>query len=278
MIVEFFIRRASVSLALALLTFPAAGQVLGTTARQASSGSLKLLAYYHGTFDQSVNFSIAGAGSCAAAPPNGTVSFACGQSGDVEAKGSGGAGLIQLLWQPWEWFQYYGRFGAGNYSLTVPSTTVSNVLSGDKEGFIFGAGVKASVVPDTIVTPGIAFDLSLTRAQYEFNRRFPGGTPGVSGNIAQRLVLMTYQFAVETSHLFTLDEHWKLEPYGGVKWMRVVADLKDLVDGSHAGGKQDTATPFVGLRVPAGKHEAGFVEASFIGGYHLGVGFEMRFK
>ncbi len=251
---------------------------MGTTARQASSGSLKFLAYYQGVDDQSVNFSIAGSGSCTAAPPNGTVAFACGESGDIESKGSGGAGLIKLVWQPWERFQYYAQFGKGSYTLSVPSTTVTNVLSGDNYGLIYGAGVKASIVPDTLVTPAIAFDLSLTRSNYNFNRRFPGGTPGASGDINQRLVLMTYQFAVESSHLFVLDEHWKLEPYGGIKWTRVEADLKDLVDGSHAGGKQDTVSPFLGLRVPIEDHEAFFAEASFVNGYHYGGGFELRFK
>lgn len=278
MVIELFIRRVSAPLALAFATLPAAAQLVGTTARQASSGSLKLLVYYQGVADQSINFSINGAGTCTAAPPSGGVSFACGQSGDVEAKGSGGAGLVKVVWQPWERFQYYAHFGAGDYSLSVPSTTISNLLTGDSRGLIYGTGIKASVVPDTIVTPAIALDLSLTQSNYNFNRRFPGGTPGVSGNIDQRLILMTYQFAVEASHLFTLDEHWKLEPYGGIKWTRVEADLKDLVDGAHAGGKQDTASPFLGLRVPAGGHEAFFAEASFVDGYHYGAGLELRFK
>lgn len=278
MVVELFIRRASVFFVLAFVAFPAAAQLVGTTARQASSGSLKLLVYHQGIADQSVNFTINGAGTCTAAPPSGAVSFACGQAGDVEAKGSGGAGLVKIVWQPWERFQYYAHFGVGDYSLSVPSTTISNLLTGDSRGLIYGAGIKASVVPDTIVTPAIALDLSLTQSNYNFNRRFPGGTPGASGNIDHRLILMTYQFAVEASHLFTLDEHWKLEPYGGIKWTRVEADLKDLVDGAHAGGKQDTASPFLGLRVPAGDHEAFFAEASFVDGYHYGAGLELRFK
>jgi len=169
-------------------------------------------------------------------------------------------------------------FGVGEYAVSVPSTTVTNHLNGDSRGTIYGAGLKASIVPDTLVTPAIALDLSITRSLYNFNRLAPGGTPGASNNINQRLELMTYQFAVESSRLFTLDEHWKLEPFGGIKWTRVQTDLKDLVDGSHAGGQKDTMTPFVGLRVPVEDHEALFVEASFIGGYHYGAGLELRFK
>jgi len=250
-------------------------QPLATTARQSSSGSLKILAYYQGVQDQELRFTVNDSGTCSTA--NG-VSFACGQSGDVEAKGSGGSAATKIIWQPWDRFQYYAMFGVGEYAVSVPSTTVTNHLNGDSRGTIYGAGLKASIVPDTLVTPAIALDLSITRSLYNFNRLAPGGTPGASNNINQRLELMTYQFAVESSRLFTLDEHWKLEPFGGIKWTRVQTDLKDLVDGSHAGGQKDTMTPFVGLRVPVEDHEALFVEASFIGGYHYGAGLELRFK
>lgn len=249
---------------------------LGTTARQSSSGSLKFLAYYQGVADQAVNFTVAGAGTCTSA--NGAVSFACGQSGDIEAEGSGGAGMFKVLWQPAERLTYYAHVGIGEYSLHVPSATVANTLTGDNRGLLYGAGLKASIVPDTVVTPAIALDLSLTRSQYNFNRLTPVSGPAPGANVNQRLELMTYQFAVETSHLFTLDEHWKLEPYGGLKWTRVQADLKDLVDGSHAGGKQDTVTPFLGLRMPVGEKEAFFAEASFLDGRHYGAGLELRFK
>ena len=236
---------------------------------------MKFLAYYEGVQGQKVNFSVNDSGPCATS--NG-VAFSCGQSGDVEAKGSGGAAMMKIVWQPWERFQYFAFGGFGDYSLKAPSSTVTNVLSGDVLGRIYGAGLKASVVPDTIVTPAIALEASLARSVYAFNRRFPGGTPGLNNNIEQRLTLTTFQFAVETSHLFTSDEHWKLEPYGGLKWTRVRADLKDLVDGGHVGGKQDTMAPFLGVRVPVEDHEAFFAEASFLDGYRYGAGLELRFR
>lgn len=267
--------RAIGALALWCAASSAGAQLLATTARQSSSGSLKFLAYYQGVQDQTLNFSINDSGSCTT--PN-SLSFACGSAGDLEAKGDGGAGMLKVVWQPWERFQYYAMFGAGDYSMKVASTTVSNIYSGDNTGRIYGAGFKASVVPDTIVTPAIAIDVSLTRSLYNFNRRFQSGISGASDNITQRLELMTYQFAVESSHLFTLNESWKLEPYGGVKWTRVQAELKNLVDGDRAGGRQDTVTPFLGLRVPIEDHEAFFAEASFIDGYHYGAGLELRFK
>ena len=85
-------------------------QILGTSARQASSGSLKFLAYYQGVQDQTLRFTVNDSGTCSAS--NG-VTFSCGQSGDIDAKGSGGSAAIKVVWQPWERFQYYGMFCAG---------------------------------------------------------------------------------------------------------------------------------------------------------------------
>lgn len=274
---RFVVSRAIVSLLL-FTAFPAAAQLLGTTARQSPSGSLKFLAYYQGVADQDLDFSVSNSGVCTAAPPNGGVAFPCNSSGDVETKGSGGAGLFKVAWQAAERFQLYAQVGTGDYSIKVPSTTVENTLSGDTLGLIYGAGLKASIVPDTIVNPAIALDLNLTRSHYNFNRISPGGTPGINAGFNQDLTLTTYQVAIETSHLFEIDSNWKLEPYGGVKWTRVQADLKDLVSGSHAGGQKDTGTPFLGLRVPAEDRIAFFGEASFIDGLHYGGGLELRFK
>ena len=271
--------RAALAVALSCGARSAGAQILATTARQSSSGSLKILGYYQGVQDQTLNFNTNNSGTCT----SGAAAFPCGQGVDTETKGKGGAGMLKIVWQPWDRFQYYGMVGAGDYTLSVPSTTVANVLTGDNVGLIYGFGLKASLVPDTIVaaeglpSPAIALDASITQSRYNFNRSFPGGTPA-GGNIDERLTLTAYSVAVEASHLFTLDQFWKLAPYGGVMWTRVDADLKDLGSGSHAGGMTDTVSPFLGLRAPIEDHEAFFAEAAFVDGYRYGGGMELRFK
>jgi len=271
--------RAALAAALTCSASWAGAQILATTARQSSSGSLKILGYYQGVQDQTLKFNTNSSGLCT----SGTASFPCGQGTETDTTGKGGAGMVKIIWQPWERFQYYGMVGAGDYTLSVPSNTVTNVLNGDNVGLIYGFGLKASVVPDTIVaaeglpSPAIAIDASITQSRYHFNKSFPGGTPA-GGDIDERLTMTAYSVAVEASHLFTLDQFWKLEPYGGVKWTRVDADLKDLGSGSHAGGMTDTVTPFLGLRAPIEDHEAFFAEATFVDGYHYGGGMELRFK
>jgi hypothetical protein len=279
-------------LCLAVVLTPSAGgaQALATSARQMPKGSLKVLAFYQGVREQDLKFSLTDSGTCGVGPVNpNNVSFPCGQQGDVGVEGNGAYGAVKLVYQPWETVQYYATVGAGEYDIRVPSTTVTNSLTGDKPGMVYTLGAKAVLFPDSAGMPALAVDASASRARHYFNRRYPGGTPNVSNNIDARLDLMTYQVSVEASHLFTVVDKDKLdlvalkggvkfEPYGGVRWSRTVADLKDLVDGGHAGGSQDVVTPFLGLRVPLFEHEAVFAESSFVGGFHHAFGLEVRFE
>ncbi len=273
--ISLVFRRAIAPVLLCVAALPAAAQLLGTTARQSSRGSLKFLAYYQGAADQNLNFSVDSSAQCAAS--NG-VAFPCAGATETETKGSGGAGMVKVVWQAAERFSLYASVGAGDYSVKVPSTTVENTLSGDKLGIIYGAGLRASVVPDTIVNPAITLDLGITRSHYNFNRITPGGTAGINNGFSQSLDLTTYQVAIETSHLFEIDKNWKLEPYGGVMWRRVQASLKDLAGGGRAGGHKDTGTPFLGLRIPAEDRIAFFAESSFVDGPQYGGGLELRFE
>ena len=209
---------------------------------------MKFLAYYQGVADQNLNFSIDGSRRLQRGSAFRRGHFPCNSSGDVETEGSGGAGIFKIAWQAAE-FQLYTHVGTGDYSIKVPSTTAGNTISGDKLGLIFGAGLKASIVPERSSTRRSRW-ISASRDRITISIASPRGTPGINNGFSSRLELMTYQVAIETSHLFTIDENWKLEPYGGVKWTRVQADLKDLAGGGHAGGQKDTGTPFWAYAFP----------------------------
>lgn len=262
---------ALLSLGASLIAAAASGQTLGTSARQLSAGSLKFLVYYQGTNEQKVSFSPRGTAGCVA-PGAFAPAFGCNQNVDVGGLGFGGALIAKAVYQPWDSFQYYAFGGGGTYKLKLPA----QMLSGDTPGTIFGAGMKAIVMPDTVVQPGIAVDAGISNSRYAFNRISPGA-PGVSSQINDFLVLWQYQLAVEASHLFELQGK-KIEPYGGVKWSRIDADLNDRQQGNHTGGMQDNVVPFLGLRVPVYDHEGFFVEASFNQGEQYAGGVEIRFK
>lgn len=262
------------------MSAPAGAEVLGTSARQLPAGTWKWLVYYQGTEDQALNFSVRGGGNgnCTAAPPSGAVGFPCNQAVKAEVVGSGRSAVLKTIIQPWESLQYYASVGVGDYDIRIPSNTLTNLVTGDTPGYAFTAGLRWVVVPDTLVTPAVALDAGVTKSRYYFNRRFPGGTPGANNNISQRLDLLESQVAVMASHLFTITDALKLEPYGGVKWSHTWADLKDLTDGGHAAGGKNSARPFLGLRVPVFEREGLFAEASFVDGTQFGAGLEIRFK
>ncbi len=272
---------------------PVSAQILGTSARQLPKGSLKLLTYYQGTQGQNLNFNVAAPAQCTTA--NG-LAYPCGQAGDVAVKGSGGMGVMKLVYQPWESFQYYAAFGVGEYSISVPSVTANNKLTGDNPGFMGTIGLRSVILADTQFSPAVAVDGSISWTRYTFNRIFPeNGAPGVSSSINQRLFMAQYQVAVEASHLFTISdapkidkehdsmlpvvpEGFKVEPYGGVKWVLIQSDLHDYTNGTHAGGQQNTVTPFLGLRIPIYENEGLFAETTFVDGYQYAGGLEVRFK
>lgn len=197
--------------------------------------------------------------------------FPCGGSGDVTGKADLNGSLIKVLVQPWDRMQYYAFGGMANASLSLPN---GNVLTADRFGHIAGVGVKAQLMPDTVVSPAIALDGSFGWHRYRFSEVSPSATPAID----QKLDIYQYQIAVEASHKFDLTGV-SLEPYGGVKWLRSHSYLKDQRSdggGSRIGGIQDTFSPFVGLQARVFEHETIFAEASFVDGVQYAAGLQVR--
>ncbi|HVA67029.1 MAG TPA: hypothetical protein VNK24_08920 [Elusimicrobiota bacterium] len=263
---------AALSGALFFSAGPLFAQILAQTARQETPGSWQLSVYYQGVSDQNLNFNLSGgSGSCQSS--NG-VNFACGQSGTLSVHGSGDAGLIKAVYQPWDGFQYSAAVGAGYYSLSVPAVNATQNYSGAAAGPVFSLGVQDVIFPDTIVTPAVAVNAGFSGAMYPLDRM--NDSAGNVSAVNDTLTLLEYQLGVEASHVFPLDG-WKVEPYGGVRWYRVDADLKDATLGSHSGGFRDTLAPVAGLRIPTSDHEGLFAEAAYVGGFQYGGGLSLRF-
>ena len=276
-------------------------QTLATTARQMDAGAWKAVFFYQGISNQSLNFSVADAGTCtgqgAFAP-----TFPCGQTGNVSASGDGAAGIFKLIFQPYERLQYYVSAGAGNYTLTIPTSAGDERLSGDRQGFLYGGGFRAVLMPEIAVKigrhhmdldpqasksgaeplrlmrPALTLDAGGGLQRYYFNQMQPVTAAG-DQNIDQRLDLWQLQVALEASQRFEFsDSDLVLEPYGGVRWLSNRADLKDLPTGQHRGGIKQSVSPIVGLNIPVGKMEGIFAEASFVDGIQYGAGLNIRFK
>lgn len=271
-------RLGALSLAGAVIaSSPAASQTLGTSARQMTPGSWKLVGFYEGAQSQDLDFTLQSGGPCAGGGAF-NPGFPCGSGGTVTGKGDGGAVVLKAIAQPYEAVQYYASAGLGDYTLRVPNGGVDNVLTGDRPGFLYAFGAKAVLVPDTVAGPAIALDASVGWQRHHFNEVRPEAT-AAAGQIDQRLDVLRYQVALETSHRFDFSEpKMSMEPYGGLQWVRTDSHLKDLRGGGRVGGIGDVFTPFLGVLVPVFEHETLFAEAAFVGGYRYSAGLQVRFK
>ena len=143
-----------------------------------------------------------------------------------------------------------------------------------------GAGARALLMPDTVVSPAIAVDASVGWQRYRFNEVRPAAT-AAAGQVDQKLDLFQYQVALVASHRWDVKEpRLGLEPYGGARWLRTHSYLKDQRSeggGSRIGGIQDAFSPFVGLMVHVLEHETLFAEAAFVNGTQYAAGLQVRF-
>lgn len=274
-----YFRQGACSLAVAtFFSGAASAQTLATSARQLEPGSWKIIPYYQGTQGQDLNFRVVSPGACVALPPPAAAPiFPCG-TGDVTADADGGAMVVKLLVQPWDRTQYYVFGGMGDMTLNVSG----NVLTSDSKGHLVGAGVRALLMPDTVVSPAITLDLSMGWQRYGFNEVRPAAT-AAAGQIDQKLDIYQYQAAIELSHKFDFQEpKFSVEPYGGVKWLRSHSYLKDQRNdggGSRIGGIENMFfSPFLGLQIPVFDQETLFAEAAFVDGFQYAAGLQVRFK
>lgn len=255
----------------------AGAEPLTVSARQSAARSLRIAGYYRGIQAEDLTFSVGGSGTCTTAPgvlP--AVPFPCGTTGKTPAEGSGQAALVKISYQPFDNVQYYATLGAGKYSLSLASVTNTTTLTGDVPGFIYGAGVRGLLMPESIASTALAVDASVTMERYSFNRSQPQTTPAAV-NVKDRLDLMRLQLAVQASRRFDFGGRWKLEPYGGLKWLRTQAWLKDLNTGDRFGGIQDVVKPFAGISLPFSDNESLFGEAAVVKGYEYAAGLAVRF-
>jgi hypothetical protein len=252
------------SVAVLLFTGVSGAQMLGTSARQMAAKSWKGMLFYQGVHRQDLDFDVAGNGICNT-KANGTgVAFACGQPGTARVHGTGTALIFKAVRQVHDGgLQFYGWAGAGDYDIYQGTTPVVQTHMVDRGGFLGGVGAKLVLWPETIVTPAIALD-----GNFGWQRYF--------GEL--RLDILQYQMAVEASRRFAVpDTRLTLEPYGGVKWLRTHAWLRDIGSGVRIGGMKDAVTPFLGLSLPFHDKESLFAEASFVNGIHYAGGLSIAF-
>jgi len=201
-------------------------------------------------------------------------------STELESEGSGDGVMAKLTYQPFEsGLQYYMLGGISNYDLKVPSGTFSNSFATDNPGYVLGGGIKYTLVPYTIVTPAVSMDISATHSRYDLTK-FHSGDGKTQGNTKQLLTVFEIQGALTISKKFMFnlgDNRASIDPYLGVKVMRIRTGLDDLSNGLHYSGTTTNIAPFLGFKFKPFPYEGLIIEGSFLNETSVSVGLTLGF-
>jgi hypothetical protein len=184
---------------------------------------------------------------------------------DLESDGAMNAVLAKLVINPDNGLYYWLKAGIGAYNLEIPSLNAKNKLSGQDKGWLCGFGARKLLFPDTLVSPAIAFDLGITRAEYGIDTFRSGSSAPVA--VSNRLDITELQAGFVVSKKIK-----RVEPYGGLKVYRKTVMLSDKTGFSNVSGTKDGAGVFLGVRLNFHRYEALVIEGSLGGDTDFSVG------
>jgi hypothetical protein len=191
-------------------------------------------------------------------------------SNDLETKSENSAVTAQFISNPWSGFYYWARIGIGNYSIEIPSVTVTNRLTGSSNGWRAGIGMRKLLFPDTIVSPAFSLEAGLVYSRYPL-QSMQSGT-GVAIPVSNSVELTEVQAALLMSKKFS-----GIEPYGGLKVFKDYLMLQDETSTGCVSGTKDNVGVFGGAKIYVYPHEALIVEGSMLGESSITVAWNVAF-
>lgn len=172
--------------------------------------------------------------------------------------------------RPKEGFQY--RFKAGqirDFDLQFSSGSQVNKLEATQDGFVWGAGLSGRIAAGSMVSVAISWSLDYTQTHVNLDR-FQGGDVVYSSG--QRWRQEEFEGNLNFSH------RWKMiEPFGGLKVIRVKNRLVDETTKGKVSGANDVLSPFVGIQWNIAANESLSVGASFLDEKLFSAGFKFQF-
>lgn len=168
-------------------------------------------------------------------------------------------------------FKYQFSIGQiRNFELVYSSGSQVNKLTEKDPGIVYGVGFGGNITPGSIVSSAINWDLSFIQRLIHLNRLNAGSSNFlVNQSIRQEEI----SFGLEVSRRLS----WG-EPYAGVKLTRINTEIKDSSSASEVKGRQEIASPFIGINVSFKNKKMFFLEASFVGDESYGGGVNIEFE
>jgi len=234
------------------------------------SGKIMLSVY--GTKSNSEgNLSVSGGQSFSLETPDGNTSTFSDSKADIELTEKMSAAVLALSFRPYDGFQYRVKAGqVRDMSVEYSSGSWVNKLSNvSGDGFLWGGGIRWNLQPATIVSAGVAIDLSYTQTLVNLDKFEANGDVSASN--------VRYQ-SDEVQGALEVSRRWKtIEPYGGIKlnWYR--SQMEDTVTKSKVAGTKNRISPFVGFLWEAFPNEQFLVEGSFVDEQSISAGFNIKF-
>ncbi|MBU2567833.1 MAG: hypothetical protein KJ967_03540 [Elusimicrobia bacterium] len=225
------------------------------TARQIEKGKARVV-FYNSSFKNSPVLKVRGTGNVRITQG---YEYATDYETEVNCSGYGNQTVLKVSYNPFEGLIWWGKIGSADYRLDVPSTSyISTSLVSSSPGLMSGIGARYLIFPETVVTPALGADFSLTLSEIRFDRAYQLRFETAEGQIA---------FIIsKTMSVF--------EPYGGIKVYRSYSKITDTQTFESTSGYKDNVNLFGGVRVKLYRYEWLIVEGNFIGetGISAGVG------
>jgi hypothetical protein len=213
---------------------------------------------------------ISGTDSIQIPTSGGSATVFSNSNAEIELEQEYKAGIFNLEFRPQEGLQYRARFGqVDGFSLEFSSGSHTNKFESTDLGFLWGVGISGRIVPGSMVSTAIKWDLCYTEIRSDLDR-FDSADAVTSSDAEFR------EREYQGSILFS--QRWKeLEPFGGLKILRTVSQIRDNGTKGRVTGTEDNVSPVVGLKWNFFNRESVMVEASFVGEESISAGVQVQF-
>ena len=178
--------------------------------------------------------------------------------------------VFRFSFRPHDGLLYFAKIGQiSNFDLSFSSGSFTNEFLGNSAGLVWGGGFRWNITQDTPVSVATALEISYTSTNLGLDA-FKSG--GVTQAVDDRLEQDEFQGAVNISKRFGT-----LQPYGGLKLLRVNSRLKDRQTREKISGSEDLVSPFAGLQWEVFPKEYLTVEGSWLDEKMASAGLKINF-
>lgn len=182
---------------------------------------------------------------------------------------------VKGTFKVWEGWHVYAKVGKFTPDIESVATSIKYENKDDFDGSMFGGGVKWVMFPDTLVTPAVTLDISVTQWDADINKfNVLGGVVKADWAIKATEI----QGAVMVSKKLLM-----FDPYIGVKVINTDVDWKTTVsilgvnEDKEISGDANGISPFVGIKFSPLPFVSVVVEGSFAKEKNVSAGVRVGF-